>query len=148
MVLGAHVGLDSFAVASSSSVVDMFSSTVTTDEGDGSDVLIVADEVDAVVRAVNGVEAASWKTRVDQKLGKESRSTGHSLRWLHDEGVSAHERNWVHPEGNHSGEVEGAYTSDDTEWFSVRFDVKVLGETLEGFTLLRLYKFLFKLIES
>ena len=135
MVLGTHVGLDSLAVASSSSVVDVFASTVTTNEGDGSDVLIVADEVDAVVRAVNGVEAASWKTRVDQKLSKKSRSTRNSLRWLHDEGVSAHERNWVHPEGNHSGEVEWAHASNDTERFSVRLDVEVLGETLEGFAL-------------
>jgi len=135
VVLGAHVRLDSLAVAASSAVVDVFASAVSADKGDSSDVLVVADEVDAVVRAVDGVEAASWETRVDEKLSKESRRTGNSLGRLHDESVSAHERDRVHPKGNHGGEVEGAHASNDTKWFTVGLDVQVLGESLEGFSL-------------
>lgn len=81
--------------------------------------LVVADEVDAIVRAVDGVETSSWKTRVDEKLGKESRSAGNSLGRLHDESVAAHESDRVHPEGNHGGEVEGTNAGDNTEWFTV-----------------------------
>ena len=140
VVLGAHVRLDSLAVAASSAVVDVFASAVSADKGDSSNVLVVADEVDAVVRAVDGVEAASWETRVDEKLSKESRRTGNSLGRLHDESVSAHERDRIHPKWNHGGEVEGAHTSDDTKWFAVGLDVQVLGESLQGFSLLKIFK--------
>ena len=118
----------------------MFTSAVAADKRDGSDVLVVADEVDAIVRAVNGVEAAGGKTRVDKKLSKKSRCAGNALGRLHDESVSAHERNRVHPERNHGWEVEGAHASDDTKRFTVGFDVKVLGKSLEGFALLQILK--------
>lgn len=102
--------------------------------------LVVADEIDTVVRAMNGVEAASWKTRVDQKLRKKSRCSGNSLGRLHDESVSTHERDRVHPEGDHGGEVEGAHSSNDTKWLTVGLDIKVLGESLEGFALYLIFK--------
>ena len=68
VVLGAHVRLDALAILAGGAAVDVLSGAVATDEGDGLDVLVVTDKVDAIVGAVNNVQATSWKTGLQHEL--------------------------------------------------------------------------------
>ena len=134
MVLGAHVRLDALAILASGAAVDVLSGAVAANEGDGLDVLVVTDKVDAIVGAVNNVQATGWKTGLQHELDESLTGTGDALRGLQDVRVAAHQSNGVHPQGNHGREVERGNTGTNTKWLTEGFDVQIRRHALQSFT--------------
>ena len=66
------------------------------DEGDGLDVGVVADEVDGVVGSVNDVDDAVRCAGFAQHVDEHHAGAGISLRGLDDVRVSASQGNWEH----------------------------------------------------
>eukprot|EP00049_Salpingoeca_infusionum_P010787 m.186081 g.186081 ORF g.186081 m.186081 type:complete len:448 (-) comp14747_c0_seq1:684-2027(-) len=128
VVLGSHVGLNTLSVCSTTSV-DVATGSVGTDKGDGLNVWVIADEVDAINRAVDHVENTVWHASVLGKLGQKHGSAWHTLGWLEEEGVSACEGKWEHPQRNHGWEVERADTCSNAKWKAVAVSVHVTGNS-------------------
>jgi len=126
VVLSRHVRLDTLAILGTA-VVDVAASLVRTDEGDGLDVVVVAQEVDGVDGTVNDVDNTIWKTGILGQLDEHHGSSWIALRWLQEHGVTGGNSHWEHPEWDHGWEVERADTSGDTEWGAVAVAVQILG---------------------
>jgi hypothetical protein len=125
VVLGTHVRLDSFAVLSTF-FVDVLTSLVRTDEGNGLDGGVIEDIVNSVVATVNEVDNTSRKVNLLNEAGQNVGGTSNLLRWLHHVSVTAGNADREHPERNHNGEVEGSDTSADTNRNSVAVGVNTL----------------------
>lgn len=106
--------LDTLAVARAT-LVNVFTSLVRSNKGDGLNVLVIADEVDSVLGSVNDVEDTGRNTGLLSKLSQNHSSTRVLLGGLEDAGVANDVGKREHPEGNHGREVEGGNTTDNTE---------------------------------
>lgn len=88
VVLGTHVRLHSLAVLGTA-FVDVLSSPVGADERDGSNVFVITDEVDTLVRTVYDVHNALRQIDLVEKLHQNHRCTRHSLGRLQNKSVSS-----------------------------------------------------------
>jgi len=134
VVLGSHVNLVAFAVLGGESV-DVLTSGVGTNERDSLDVLMGADLVDSGDTTVDDVDDTIGDTRLLEEVDEDLNGVGDLLGRLEDEGVSADNGHGVHPEGDHSGEVVGGNTGNNTEGNSVGVNINSGGDTLHGLTL-------------
>lgn len=124
--------LDTLSVAGTT-VVDVVTSLVASDEGDGLDVLIIADKVDCVPGTVDNVQNTGGDASLLGELGKDHGCAGVLLGGLNNTGVSDDVGKGEHPEGDHGGEVEGGDTGNDTKGLADGVGVHVGGD-LQGVT--------------
>ena len=97
-----------------------------TDERDGVDVRVVADEVDGVVLSVDDVDDPVRHAGLLHEFDQGHAGRGVALRGLHDVGVAADGGHGKHPEGDHGGEVEGCDPGADAQRRAVGGQVHVL----------------------
>ena len=103
-----------------------------TDEGDGADVWVVADEVDGLVLAVDDIDDARGHAGLLEQLDESHARGGVALRGLHHVGVAANRGHGKHPERDHGGKVEGRDAGADAERGAEAREVHVLGDAREG----------------
>lgn len=130
VVLGTHVGLDALAVGGGA-VVDVLTDHVSSDEGDGTDIGVVAKEVNSTLGSVDHVEQTGLEQILTQ-LGHDGRRSGVQLGRLQDEGVTSGNGQGEGPEGQHGGEVEGKNSSNDSQRLVVRVNIDVGGNIVHG----------------
>jgi hypothetical protein len=118
VVLGSHVDLASLSSVGGT-LVDVFTGSVGSDKGYGTDVLVVADVVNDGLSTLDTVDNTIWDTGFLEEINDELGGVGNALGRLDEEGVSGGDGHGVHPEGDHSGEVVRGNTSADTEGSSV-----------------------------
>jgi len=133
VVLGSHVDLGSLSVLGGKSV-DVLSSLVSSDEGDGSDVFVSTDVVHSWLSSVDDVDNSIRNSSFLKQVNHEFSGSWDLFRWLKDVSVSAGNGQWEHPEWDHSWEVEWGNSSSNTEWDSVRLDVDIFGNILNSFS--------------
>lgn len=125
MVLRAQVGLDTLAVGRATGV-DVFTSLVGANEGDGLNPGLVDNEVDRLGRAVDDVDDTWREAGLLGELGQDHGSTGVTLRWLNDAGVASDSGDGDCPERDHGREVERADSCNNTKRLAVRPGLHVL----------------------
>lgn len=131
VVLGSHVDLAALTSGRSTGV-DVFTSSVGTNEGNGLDVLMVTNSIDSVVSTMNNIDNTIWHTGLLQEINHDLSGAWNLLGWLEEESVTEGDGKWVHPEWDHGWEVVWGNTSNNTEWFSEGVDVDTGGSTLDG----------------
>ena len=112
----------------------MLSAAVTTDETNSSNGWVIANKVDAIVRAVNHVDNSWWHASLQGKLNQSVAGEWDSLAWLLNISVTAHDAHWEHPERNHSRKIEWRNTSANAERVFVRDGVEVFAEIVRRLT--------------
>ena len=130
VVLGSHVGLDALAVGRGA-VVDVLTNHVSSDEGEGTDVGVVAKEVNSSLSSVDDVEQTRLENVLSQ-LGHDGSRSRIQLGRLQDEGVTSSDGKGEGPEGQHGGEVEGENSSNDSQRLMVGVDINVGGNIVHG----------------
>mmetsp|Transcript_29542 Transcript_29542/g.84217 ORF Transcript_29542/g.84217 Transcript_29542/m.84217 type:complete len:503 (-) Transcript_29542:51-1559(-) len=122
VIFGAEVALRALAVLARP-LVDVRTRRVAADEGHSAEVLVVAEEVHRVVRAMHDIEHAGGQAAIVRHLRQHQRRHGHPLRRLQQEGVARGDRGRVHPQWDHGGEVERADAADHAKWHPVGVNV-------------------------
>lgn len=112
VVLCAQIRLHTLVVLGAA-VEDVLAGIVTSDERDGSDVLVVADEVDGGLGAVDDVDHSRRHTSLQRKLGAHHSGGGVVLRGLENHGVACSDGHGEHPQRDHGGEVAVVVGSGD-----------------------------------
>lgn len=125
MVLRAQVGLDTLAVGRATGV-DVFTSLVGANEGDGLDLGLVNDEVDGLGRAVDDVDHTWREASLLGELGQDHGSTRVALRWLDNASVTGDCGNGDRPQRDHGREVERADSRNNTKRLAVGPGLHVL----------------------
>jgi len=119
--------LDTLAVARAT-LVNIVTSLVRSDKGDGLDVLVITDKVDSVLGSMNDVEDTGRDAGLLSKLGQDHSGTRVFLGGLEDAGVTNDVGKREHPEGNHGREVEGSNTGDNAERLANGISIHVGGD--------------------
>jgi hypothetical protein len=132
VVLCAQVGLDTLAIGRATGV-DVFTSLVGADEGDGLDLGLVNDEVDSLGRAVNDVDNTWREASLLGELGQDHGGTRVALRGLDDASVAGDCGDGDCPERDHGREVERADSCNNTKRLAVGSGLHVLCD-LENLT--------------
>ena len=125
MVLCTQVGLNTLAVGGATGV-DVFTSLVGADEGDGLDPGLVNDEVDCLGCAVNNVDDTWREASLLGKLGQDHGSTRVTLRGLDNASVAGDSGDRDRPERDHGREVERADSCNNTKRLAVGPGLHVL----------------------
>jgi hypothetical protein len=107
--------------------MDVMTSLVTANKGDGLDVLIIADEVDGVLGSMDNIEDTCGDTGLLGKLSEDHSRTRILLRWLDDAGVSNDVSKREHPERDHGRKVERSDTGNDTKRLADGIGIHVSG---------------------
>lgn len=142
VVLGSHVDLAAFE-GLAGVFVDVVAGLVSADEGDCSDVGVLADVFDCLEAALHDVHDALRHAALFQKLDEVSDGAWDTLARLDDVGVSSSDGHGEHPElemmgevyRDHRREVEGADAGADTEWNTVAVSVDAFGDVADGLPL-------------
>ena len=132
MVLCTQVGLDTLAVGRATGV-DVFTSLVGANEGNGLDPGLVNDEVDSLGRAVDDVDNTWREASLLGELGQDHGGTRVTLRGLNDASVAGDSGDGNCPERDHGREVERADSCNNTKRLAVGPGLHVLCD-LENLT--------------
>ena len=87
-----------------------------------------------VMLAMDDVQRSIWCSSVLQQFGKHHGTARHSLRGLHQVGVSTHHAHREHPQRDHGREVEGGDAGTHTKRQPVGVGVHVFGDGGQSFT--------------
>jgi len=139
VILSAHVGLDSSASGGCSGV-DVFSGGVASDETDGSDSWVVADEVDGVVATVDSVDDSWWYSGFHGQLDQSMGSQRNSFTRLLNISVTANDSHWKHPKRAHSWKVEWRNTGANTDRVFVADNIQIFADTVHRFSQQKLWR--------
>lgn len=96
MVLGSHVDLHSLE-GLGSLFVDVVSSLVSSDEGDGSDIGVLGDVLGGIESSVDDLENSLGNSDFLDNLGEVGGGVSDSLGGLQEEGISQGDRVREHP---------------------------------------------------
>lgn len=109
MVLGPHIALHALSVDSTLPINEL-SSAVASNEGDGSDIWVVANLFGRIKPSLHDIQNSFGETYFLAEFEEEVGGSWHSLGRLEHVGVAACDSEGEHPERNHSREVERRHT--------------------------------------
>mmetsp|Transcript_21307 Transcript_21307/g.31702 ORF Transcript_21307/g.31702 Transcript_21307/m.31702 type:complete len:227 (-) Transcript_21307:177-857(-) len=119
VVLGCHVGLDTFST-SSTTCMDMVASLATTHERNSTNRWIVTDKIDGIMCTMDDVKYTIRYTCFFCESCQNHSSTRIAFRRLQHHGVSSSHSQRKHPKWNHGWKVKWANSSGYTKRLTIR----------------------------